>query len=226
MSELMHPIYTEIPQRSYDALVRNGMLEEVLLALITDPLAAEDMWEEIVRDTKVRPSVTSRDFADLGVDMLSKWRITTAQWVTEERDALGAMRWITTYDCRLGIWCTCRVAREMLRSVHPRELALHTSAIEISEAWLKGQATIEQVRESAVYVTNTSSSTYYAVTAAAYSDFASKRSDMALHVGAMVRADANTKPGCTRWLSVFNEELSSLKEVVANACFSFPVEAM
>ena len=238
MNEPMHPVFTEIPQRSYNALVRKGTLEEVLLALITDPLAAEDVADELEAKTRKLPAVTPSVFADLGANALSAWKITVAQWVMTQADARPALRALIAYDRRLGVWGACQVAREALSYVFVGEDRPRI-AIETTEAWVVGRASIEQVRQSAAAANAAAVSAAYATSAAAwaaaaaanaaadaaYAAYAATAAACAT-AAAAAAADAAYAYGSAKWNAARDAELIRFREVVANACMTFPVEAM
>lgn len=232
-------IYTEIQQQSYDALVRTGTLEEVLLALMTDPLAAEDVADELEAKTRKMPTLAPSVFADLGANVIDAWRITIAQWVMTQVETQPALRALIMYDRRLGVWCACRVVREALRFVPDGE-DRPRRAIETTEAWIAGKASIEQVSlagyaaRDAAYATSVAAwaaeiavaSTY----AAAYAAWAADEAVSAAYAAARA-ADAYATSvayayGSAKWNAARDAELVRFRKVVANACMTFPDEAM
>ena len=238
MKELTHPIYTEIPQRSYNALVRKGTLEEVLLALITDPLAAEDLAATIRREAGIRleivpahsgsspypAPVSAKEFASAGANALSAWRITVAQWVCTQSEAQDALSALAEYDRRLGVWYACQVARQVLRYVDDRRQRSRT-AIETAESWVRGEVTNAQVRRDGdaaayAYAADHAADAAYSAIATIYVGM-THCSDTAHHAAAAV-AFASAAYGSPEWTTAYRSELVRLREVVASACLSFP----
>jgi len=242
---MTHPIYTEIQQRSYDALVRSGTLEEVLLALITDPLAAEDVADELEAKTRKLPALHPNAFAELGANVIAAWKITIAQWAMTQADVLSALLSLVTYDRRLGVWCTCQVVRDALRFVPASERRPRV-AIETTEAWVMGRASTKQVSQSATAAYAVPIPASFAAAYAAYAASGQRQDDVCFSVrtaaDAAAHAAANssaavaaarasntaTEPYASAavWGAEMNAELIRLQKVVAAACFTFPVEAM
>lgn len=93
----MHPYYTEIPQRSFDAIVKAGLLSELLLAFVTDPLNAEDIADCIVEreETRIYVNLNKRkiaapilisDIVGLPIEApLTRAEITISQWVMAQK---------------------------------------------------------------------------------------------------------------------------------------------
>lgn len=150
MMPSMHSIYTEIDARSYDAIVKNGYLSEVLLALLVDPLEAEDVADSVTtRDMgKISISVNGlvssapispADFQALpSKDGFEKMKITLSQWAAVAADARESLLPMATWDVRFGIWCACQVARSALVYV-PSGEERPLFAIEAAERWLQGK---------------------------------------------------------------------------------------
>lgn len=108
MREPMHPIYTMIPQRSFDAYVsRSKQLKEILCALIVDPDEAHDAALEYgVQNTPHQ----YEDFKSLGMKSVEKMLSTISLWA-RNRDSREAMADIVDWNMTLGLWCGCSVAR-------------------------------------------------------------------------------------------------------------------
>lgn len=150
MMPSMHSIYTEIDARSYDAIVKNGYLSEVLLALLVDPLEAEDVADSVTtRDMgKISMSVNGivssapispADFQALpSKDGFEKLKITLSQWAAVAADAKESLLTVATWDVRFGIWGACQVARSALVYVPSRE-ERPLFAIETADRWLQGK---------------------------------------------------------------------------------------
>lgn len=156
----MDYIFTEIDARSYDAVVRNGWISEVLLAMLVDPLEADDMANSILRrkESSIELYVNGRvfdapisleDFHDLpSKHAFEKLKITMSQWVMTNDRADNAVRMITMWNIRFGVWCACAAAREALQFIPEGELR-PLLAIEAAEAWVRGRATGQRVAAGA-----------------------------------------------------------------------------
>jgi hypothetical protein len=242
-----HNVFTEIDSKSYAAIVKNGYLSEVLLALLVDPLEAADMADSIQRiqatrielafDGKIIDApITLKDFHSLpSKDAFEKLKITLSQWVKTTDVASEALRVLSIWDRRFCVWSACAVARESLRYV-PAEEQRPLRAIEAAEAWVIGRATIETVRdayaaaddaaEDAVVDYN-NAAIYAAADYAAAADAATSAAaaaNAAAYVDtfdtetvAYAAANAYASWGANRYA-----ELIRLREVVANACLTFP----
>lgn len=163
MKEKMHKVYTEVPQRSYDAIVKEGWLSELLLALITDPLEAEDLARNLVRDPAkqsiairqhggdyaVYPApVSPRDFADLGANAIASWKITISQGISNQQGQGIGLYPLAKYNTRLGSWCVCQVVRLVLPMVRKGD-DRPKKAVEAAEAWVRGEAKKSAVEAAA-----------------------------------------------------------------------------
>jgi hypothetical protein len=242
----MHSYYTEIPQRSFDAIVKNGYLIEVLVALLVDPLEAEDVSDSIesrtstaikleVNDRVFSAPIELADFQNLpSKDAFEKLKITLSQWAMTTDGANDALRELTMWDRRFGVWCACAVAREALRFV-PKGEERPLLAIETTEAWVLGRAALEDVRRAAndAYAADAA---YVSVYAYAYASAASAAANAAF---AAVRAVghetyATTAAFAAARAAAYNayisaaarpteaDELLRLTWVAANACLTFP----
>ena len=161
-----HNVFTEIDARSYAAIVKKGYLSEVLLALLVDPLEAEDVAESI--DTRrfssillqangrvVSAPIRLEDFQSLpSKDAFEKLKITLYQRVMKSGRAESALSQITEWSQRIGVWCACAVAREALRYV-PEGDQRPLRAIEMAELWAVGKATINEVKAASYDAYNT-----------------------------------------------------------------------
>lgn len=251
--EPMHKDFPLIPQRSYDAIVRNGWLSEVLLALIVDPLEAEEVAAKLYRNLHYRllfkdylsmmlfrdhPSMSENaadmpigvdDFVRQGANATDAWRQVVAQWVRLQKDARPALRSLVVYNRWLGAWCSSHVAREVLDIVAGNKDRL-LKQINVAEDWSCGKLTTAQVREISASMGK------YAVY-----DFAADAAETSLRVITIYVADnaaraaeeladtvanAHAEASDTseeRWTTVCSAELVRLREVVAEACMTFPV---
>lgn len=144
--EPMHPVFTLVPLRSYSAYVKGDppALDELMCALMVDPLEAEDTVAEMGMEM---PHALA-DFSSLGRRPYTAALQTIAQWAEAQTDAAFAMRMVTLYDRRLGVWCACQLAREVMSFVSPDE-KIHKATIELTESWVRGGAEIKKVRSAA-----------------------------------------------------------------------------
>ncbi len=132
-----HPQYTEVYLRSYDAIVRYGLLEEVAFALLVDPLEAEDLSERIGHRTDGRlmirsldaleppspaPSLLS-DAVSMGSKAVSALLITLGQWVKAQTSAEDALVGLFNYDTRVSMFCAGRVVEHVMDTVLPGDSA-------------------------------------------------------------------------------------------------------
>lgn len=143
----MHPYYTEIPLRSFEAIVQNGWLSEILLALITDPLEAEDLAEMLSRtkrggklwvrfkgERRLPAPISCEEFRRISIEGKTKWRVTLSQWVMRFDTADDSLQSLIDYDKKLGVWAECKIARESLRFAEKGE-GRPIYAIKTAEAW-------------------------------------------------------------------------------------------
>jgi hypothetical protein len=227
MREPMHPIYTAVPLRSVRAYAKREpvTLEAVLCAAIVDPENAEDAFEEYGASGTPH---SLRDFldwrGDLGVDIALQ---VAAQWTIQQKEARTVIEQIIAWDHRVGVWCACQVAREALRFV-PEDEERPRIAIEATERWVIGDATIDEVRSATA-----AAETAYV---AAYTDYVNAADDasadaasayaaaaFAAAAAAYTAADADAGRNYEQiWERARNEELVRLREIVANACMTFP----
>ncbi len=99
-----------------------------------------------------------------------------AQWTPEARravevalydfalssdDARDALREVTQWSHRLGVWLACRVARESLRCVPADELR-PLRAIETTERWVRGEASAEECGTAGVAADDAGDAAYAA----------------------------------------------------------------
>jgi hypothetical protein len=238
MREQMHPIYTAVPMRSVRAYAKREpvTLEAVLCAAIVDPANAEDAFEEY--GISGTPH-SLRDFWEwrgaTGIDLALQ---IAAQWTMQQKRAGAAIRKIITWDRLVGVWCACQIAREALRFA-PEDEARPRIAIETTERWVVGDATIEEVRAAAdaafAAAADAADAAAFAADAAAAADAAdaaafaayaaATAADAAYAAYAAATAAANAAVGRSRgqvWDRARNAELLRLREVVAEACLTFP----
>lgn len=228
MREPMHPIYTMIPQRSFDAYVKRGDIVEVMCALIVDPNQAYAMAREYgVRDT---PHSLS-DFEKAGgSDAVETALLAASIWTMQQGSADTAISDIVYWDRRVAVWCACQVARTVLRFI-PAGEDKSLRAIITAEAWVDGRADISQVRASAMELrktyrpsatsySNANASAHYAAESAISDSAAFNAVRMAAQAIVYSHPDYRT-PGFDSGVAV-REELVRLREVIADACLTFP----
>lgn len=152
-----HPYYTEIQRRSYDAIVQNEWLSEVVLAFVVDPKNPYKIGDQLVRDDHqrlvivpddpqampLRAPITPSDVAKMGHKAQTLLRLTIEQWAARQPDARSAMEGITLYDGRLGAWCASRLCKEVLASSSPRISFIVLAAIATTEQWSLGRGSQE-----------------------------------------------------------------------------------
>jgi hypothetical protein len=230
----MHPYFTEIPLRSFEAMAFEGHLSEVLLALIVDPHEAEDVSRmirdiystriELDFDGKITSApITLSDFQDLpSKHAFEQLKITLAQWVMTTERADSAVGALASWDRRFGVWCACAAARDALRFV-PEDEERPLRAIEAAEAWVRGMATRAQVsaaREAARAAARAAYAAFAAARAADAAYYAADRASAAAAADAARAAYAAAADAAADAARV--AELVRLREVVANACLTFP----
>lgn len=230
MRDAMHWTYKLIPQRSFDAYVRRGTLDEVMCALLVDPDEAYDAAQEY--GTRNTPHSLSA-FSDLrgmnGVEMALQ---TVSEWTTQQEDAERTVWQIVDWDRRVGIWCVCQLARTALKYI-PQEENRPRLAIEAAEHWVAGRVDVAEVQSSAnavsTYVADLSlsrvtlfpiidtdavvSATYAAFDAAtAAADYASARSPTYAASSLVYTARSHG----------YATSIDYLRSVIHDACLTFP----
>lgn len=234
----MHPYYTEIPLRSFYAMFRSGGLSEVLLALITDPLEAEDFASLLVRDTpdsirirlpdrNVAAPISVADFKEMSLASVEKWRITLAQYVMSFEDASNAMRSLARYDRRLGVWCSIALIRGVMTELRPPLLDPTYRVVQAADGWVRGVVSLDELN-----LTGDALDEAYRSTANTSVNFLSMRVGLAalnLVYGARNRPVifcANVVKYVSDVISpsrLSTEPPPALREVIANACMTFPI---
>lgn len=241
----MHPYYTEIPLRSFEAMAFDGHLSEVLLALIVDPHEADDVsrtiWDvqeariELLQDGRiVEAPIRMDDFLNLpSKNALEHLKITLAQWVFTFERAPEPMGLLTKWSPRLGVWCACSVAKE-IHWYDDNDPVLRS--IEVAEQWvIENRYAILLTQEyNKIFATAQSmaspdyTAAYLAVLSAHMawdnecdpSAVADVVSDTAWNVADWWANSTNT---IDYDMDVARSaELVRLREVVANACMTFP----
>lgn len=220
----------------------------MLLALLVDPFEADDMADSInsktetaidieVNDRVFSAPITLKDFQSLpSKDALEKMKITLAQWVMTTEQAGVALSGLTMWDRRFDVWCACAVAREALRFVAEGELR-PLRAIETAESWVRGIATAAQVEsaaaaaddaayfpyaEAAYAATAAYAAAYVAIVESAAYFAASAAVNVAEARAASAALAARAAAYSEKYRAIRDAELIRLREVVANACLTFP----
>lgn len=242
--EKMHSYYTEIPLRSFDATVKNGWLSEVLTALLVDPLEAEDVAETLARsDTTYRMVFSLRDgvrepvpisleyFMSLpSKSVFERLKITVAQWIMTQPDAMQAAYETTAWDQRFGVWCTCQAVRVCLPNVRFDD-PNPSDAIAAAERWVIGLANVDAVNDAANKAIDSAVSAEVDgdVAASSAADAAAFSANAALGSGFKAAAYANDaiSSAATSILTARRQTSRvtvsvELRDVMARSCLTFP----
>jgi len=134
-------------------------------------------------------------------------------------DAGEALRWLIDVDHKLGVWAACQAARETLRFV-PKGEQRPRKAIEVTEAWVRGKASIAKVQKASADAYDYDDSSAYA----AYAAY-SAPADAAAYIADAVAYDSSSVLFSKQWDAVRDAEFRRLVGVVADAIMSFPVTA-
>jgi hypothetical protein len=235
----MHPVFSFVPNSSYKAYVKGDLptLDELLCALIVDPLEAEDAAEQF---GEKRTPHSLGDFARISHGALRQALETIAQWVLWMRDnhrkgADFAIKSITRYSIRLGAWCAAQVARSVLSYLDNPSKA--EEAIKYTEQWVMYQAYIDYVyvagyaadslaRELSYEGDESAAFAMYSAAEAAF--VVGNSSPMQSAVGSVYAAASskafeNASDLNLDYDDLVNKEMLRLSNVVAEACVSFPV---
>ena len=153
-------------------------------------------------------------------------------------DAREALRYLAGLDRRLATWGACACAREALRFV-PSDEARPLRAIEATERWLAGQATLDEVRESrhgawaawsdataATAAADAAHAAYAAATAAAVAAYAADSASVAAYAAAYAAAAYTANARAPAWDAARIAELARLVGVVADALPGLPPEVI
>lgn len=226
----MNPIYPSIPQRSFAAYVAYGTLDEILCALIVEPLEAMDAAKEFgVAGTPH----SLEDFRNLGRSAVRLCLETAATWVSLHADPREALVSIADWDRSVGTWCACQVARTALPFV-PKygDYSRFEVAINAAEKWIVGSVGSNELERAAdnAYAGSIEQSEHAAVWAAdiAYSNLHPPMGNSPLAyrvVNSACAAFAQSVAVDTRnpgWMNAYNERLSDMRAVISEACLSFP----
>ncbi len=225
----MHPTFTRVPQRSYDALVddRDVTIDAVMAALAVDPLEAEDAFKLFGVDGIPR---TLQHFADRGRGAYVQALETLSQWVRTQDSLRLALRKLTLYDMRIGMWAASQMVREVLPFVLPRYEAPRL-AIEAAERWVVGEISDSDLYQTHLPCTRTGGTTASRIAGEAASSVVvvpHLRSPEFMETAALEAVQALFYAGGGTYESrrpnwMRSPEAWKLRDVVADACLSYPV---
>lgn len=123
--------FSLVPERCWRAIVKNGLLGEILWALATDPNEADEIhaW----RDDMPTMSHFRDQYGGRGIDAalhtISEWNMLTLHVPT-------SIATITRFDHRLGVWCGLQVSRHVA-SFFPA--SSFDEPLSIVDAWIRGR---------------------------------------------------------------------------------------
>lgn len=140
----MHPVYTEVPQRSYDAYVTGNRpkLTEVMCAFVVDPDEAIDSAKEY----GVRRTPHSLDVVrSMGAGAVDAALITISQWVSKQSGAGFAIEQIGNYDRHLGMWCVCILGPDVVKLLSSMGRREGQRVILLLKGWSKGIVSADEV---------------------------------------------------------------------------------
>lgn len=250
----MHPYYAEIPMRSFQEIVRDGMLSEVLLALIVDPHEAVDISVALKRGpgrqllitvyggNPYPPPISPEDFANLGWKAEVASRITAGRWALQNRDTISSIESITRWNEWLGVWCAINVAMVACAPYPRAESALRRAAIMVqaresveSEVQRMRRdmedANTDALREENFAEAEACASAHGALTALYYVGSIARNSEKSAGVAVEAAAKMAAESGSDvtdfdrstdRFNTIYFAALKMLREVIADACLSFP----
>ena len=151
MSDIVYnSYYTNIPQKSFDAYVgRNVGVHTLLCALMVEPEAAEDAWE----DFQLALPHSLEDFERKGHLAVWQMKQTLSQLAMAYPLSPGAnemLYWLAHWDLRFAVWCDLHVARHAARYGRQVKRSIMGSLDEI-ERWVR---TGEKVTAAAIWPMN------------------------------------------------------------------------
>lgn len=245
----MHSYYTEVEARSYDAIVKNGWLSEVLLAMVVDPLEAADVADVIIRNDAAKTmmidgsqrALLSLSYG-LGASFLDRVKITASQWVSQQSDGRSVMAQLAGWDQKLGVWCACHLPVGMLARL-PNDRPQARETIRKTLSWVFGQDAASTVLANAEKEAVSSEKT--AIGTLAANSFTNRAEDAAFAAYSVARSNRKSgmiksaEDAVTSYLlaayvaysgisSAFaeSEDLDPFSyascQIIADACLSFP----
>ncbi len=166
-------------------------------------------------------------------------------------DAQNALRYLASLDHRLATWGACACAREALQFV-PAGEERPLLAIETTERWLAGQATVDEVRSANYAASAAANDSYSSAYATSSSDYAAAHSatsayaaahstaraaksatdagsaERAANSAATAAANSAERAGYygVGWPAIRTAELSRLVAVIADALPGLPPEVI
>ena len=219
----MNSYYTNISQKSYDAYVKDRRdLDQVLCALIVDPDEAADAAKEY--GLELPHSLDA--FQSYSLKLVEMMKQTLAQWAMTMDRADQALGTLAAWSRRFGAWGSCAVARSVLSYVPSKEKR-PLRAIELTESWVIGAPDAASVRKASLdsYDAASSYGVYGRVNYACLT--ACQAADVSYSDDAALSANRTARYAVSAILAAGDgksrlEELSRHREVVANACLTFP----
>ncbi len=228
----MHPVFTLVYQRSFDAYVNpNKMqLDAVMASFVIDPQEAEDAFEQ--RGVEGTPH-SLKFIADRGKRFFSAALETISQWVLCFEDTRKIIAEITAYDVRLGVWCATRVVRK-LRAYPPEPVAVAEAFVMSGERTNEGRVAYDRYRGLMRLNERAYAEWNAAVQSACYVALASSLSQSTV---TMASAITPKVVGMAAYSLVLQEvefvedvtardelrQLIVLRDVIAEGCLSYPV---
>ena len=150
MSERMHPVYTLIPQRSYDAIVGRGdaSLPDLLTAIVVDPDEADDVAKQ-----GISVDYSFDEIAYRGGHLVSEALNSVAIWLNgrESRFPVSVGE-ISRWEPRLGAWILCSLIENLAPFVASSDEANVEDSVDIIRMYIAGKVP-ERVVEDSVNTT-------------------------------------------------------------------------
>jgi hypothetical protein len=131
--------FSLVPERCWRAIVKDGLLGEILWALATDPNEADEIYawrDEMPTMSHFRDQCGNRG-VDAALQTISEWNMLTLH-------VPSSVAAIARFDHRLGVWC-CLQASRHLASFFPA--SPFDEPLSIVDAWIRGRASPGSVHE-------------------------------------------------------------------------------
>lgn len=216
--------FTCVPQKSLEAFWRNQTLEEALSALLADPEEAADLAEK-----KARKLPRLEQFARDGAKSVDAALITVSEWSMVSHDAATAIRQITSFDYRLGMWCGAAMVHSAIGVDQDGAVARELEAI---RGFVAGQVGREALVSSLERIRAASDQdapwralieAAGAVARIAMTSFPEDRSLHAYNATVRVASVLERETGVVSHQDLrVVRRVRALRSVVASACWSFP----
>lgn len=124
--------FTDIPRASFDAIVKEGFLTEVLLAMAVDPLDAADIGDAIVAHSRspmsiiidtgnegeppYKAPISPRDFWEMGHGFYERMKVAISEWCDVTPNATdGAAERIALWNRNFAVYTVAVLASESFR---------------------------------------------------------------------------------------------------------------